>query len=289
VTGAQLYPGASTAHWYQDACPGDSMTVNTIVWHSTEGTSLPAYSGGSVAPTLTAIPNWTAQKLVWFQHFDFDTSARALVNSPGGVETNTLNCAQVEIVGTCDPATHASWTKGGVLHPYMPELPAWVIRDLAEFARWAHTEHGVPLTSGLQFASYPDSYGSANGVRMSGATWNAFHGHVGHQHVPENDHGDPGSLPVAAILAAAGTDVQEDDMTPDQAQMLADLHQDLTAIKRTNVPTLETHKAGYYLAVGEGHAHSADSKLDGVADRLDGLEQAVSAIAAHPGIGSGTP
>ncbi|MBQ1164635.1 hypothetical protein KBZ21_42420, partial [Streptomyces sp. A73] len=76
-----------------------------------------------------------------------DTSARALVNRAGGVETNTLNVCQVEVVGTCDPGTHATWTRAGYAHLYMPDLPDWAIRDLGEFAEWAHAKHGVPLSS----------------------------------------------------------------------------------------------------------------------------------------------
>ncbi|MBQ1166121.1 hypothetical protein KBZ21_49875, partial [Streptomyces sp. A73] len=73
------------------------------VWHSTEGTSLPSYGGGGSAPNLTAKPDFKNKRMVWYQHFDFDPSARALVNRAGGVETNTLNVCQVEVVGTCDP------------------------------------------------------------------------------------------------------------------------------------------------------------------------------------------
>ena len=200
-SGAEIYPGASKAHWYSTAYPGDQMTTNTVVWHSTETTALPDYSGGSIAPTLTAVPDFKAQKLVWYQHFGFDESARALVHAAGQMATNTLNCAQVEIVGTCDPATHTAWTKAGTQHLYMPELPDWAIRDLQAFAHWAHDQHGVPLTSGLTWKPYPVSYGN-NGVRMSTAQWSAFKGHCGHQHVPENDHGDPGAFPIAQILEA---------------------------------------------------------------------------------------
>lgn len=204
-SGVQMYPGASTAYRYQARFGGDSMESNVIVWHTTEGTSLPSYGGGAVAPNLTAVPDFKAKRLRWYQHFDFDTSSRALVNRSGGVETNTLNVCQVEIVGTCDPSTHAKWAKAGYAHLYTPDLPDWAIRDLAAFARWAHEEHGVPLSSGVTFKAYPGSYGS-NGVRLSNAKWENFRGHCGHQHVPENDHGDPGLLPMAAILAAAGQD-----------------------------------------------------------------------------------
>jgi len=214
-SGPQRFPGASIAYWYQTQYGGDSMESNVIVWHTTEGTSLPSYAGGAEAPNFTAKPDFTAQRLTWFQHFDFDTSSRALVNLAGGVETNTLNVCQVEIVGTCDPGTHEKWRTAGYAHLYTPELPDWAIRDLAAFAKWAHDNHGVPLTSDVTFKAYPGSYGTSNGVRMSAAKWTAFTGHCGHQHVPENLHGDPGLLPMAAILTAAEggtTTPQEDDM-----------------------------------------------------------------------------
>lgn len=222
-SGPQRYPGASTAYWYGSKYPGSAMEVNVLCWHSTEGTSLPSYDGGSMAPNLTAKPDFAAKRLVWYQHFDFDVSSRALRNLSGGVETNTLNVCQVEIVGTCDPATHTKWAQAGIQHLYMPELPDWAIRDLATFAKWANANHGVPLSSGLTFKPYPSSYGS-NGVRMTATQWNNFNGHCGHQHVPENDHGDPGAFPMAAILAAAknGTTQEDDPMAGITKQDIAD-------------------------------------------------------------------
>ncbi|MEU9597199.1 hypothetical protein AB0E06_10345 [Streptomyces sp. NPDC048109] len=215
-SGPQRYPGASTAYWHQSRYGGDAMESNVVVWHTTEGTSVPSYGGGASAPNFTAKPDFVAKRLVWYQHFDFDVSSRALVNRAGGVETNTLNVVQVEIVGTCDPATHRKW--GSTPHLYTPDLPDWAVRDLAAFAKWAHDHHGVPLTSGVTFKAYPSSYGS-NGVRMSASKWTSYRGHCGHQHVPENDHGDPGLLPMTAILARAKgatptTPSTEDDMDP---------------------------------------------------------------------------
>lgn len=227
-TGPQRYPGASTAYWYGSKYPGSAMEVNVICWHSTEGTSLPSYDGGAMAPNFTAKPNWAAKKLEWYQHFDFDISSRALRNLTGGVETNTLNVCQVEIVGTCDPATHTKWEKAGYQHLYMPELPDWAIRDLAAFAEWANTNHGVPLSSGLTFKAYPSSYG-ANGVRMNGSQWDDFTGHCGHQHVPENDHGDPGAFPMAAILAAAKNGATQEDDMPTAAEIAAEVVKRLPA------------------------------------------------------------
>jgi hypothetical protein len=226
-TGPQRYPGASTTYWYGSKYPGSAMESNVVVWHTTEGTAVPSYDGGSTAPNFTALPDFTAKRLVWYQHFDFDVSSRALVNKAGGVQTNTLNVVQVEIVGTCDPATHTKWQKAGRAHLYTPELPDWAIRDLAAFAKWAHDNHGVPLTSGVTFKAYPSSYGNSS-VRMSYGQWGNYRGHCGHQHVPENDHGDPGLLPMAAILATAkgGTtapESKEDDMalSDDDVQRIA--------------------------------------------------------------------
>ena len=176
-SGPQRYPGASTAYWHQSRYGGDAMESNVVVWHTTEGTSVPSYGGGASAPNFTAKPDFKAKRLVWYQHFDFDVSSRALVNRSGGVATNTLNVVQVEIVGTCDPATHRKW--GNTPHLYTPDLPDWAVRDLAAFAKWAHDHHGIPLTSGVTFKAYPSSYG-ASSVRMSGTKWNNYRGHCGH-------------------------------------------------------------------------------------------------------------
>jgi hypothetical protein len=96
----------------------------------------------------------------------------------------------------------------------------------------------VPLSSGLTFKAYPGSYGTSNGVRMTGSQWTNFTGHCGHQHVPENLHGDPGAFPIAAILAAAknGT-TQEDDV----ALTDADIKKIAATTPRTSSGTLQTH------------------------------------------------
>jgi len=181
------------------------MEVNVIVLHTTEGASLPTYSGGAVAPNFTAVPDFTKQTLTWYQHFDFDTSSRALVNLSGGVETNTLNVCQIELVGTCDPATHKKW--GSTKHIYWPEAPDWALKELASFLAWANKNHNVPLTAVSKWVAYPASYGSSGGQRMSNSEWNKFSGICGHQHVPENVHGDPGALDVVTILKYAKADV----------------------------------------------------------------------------------
>ncbi|MFF0649379.1 peptidoglycan-binding protein [Streptomyces tendae] len=202
-TGPQRYPGASTAYWYQNRFGGDLQEVNVVVLHTTEGRNLPSYDGGASAPNFTLVPDFKAKRLKAYQHFDFDRSSRALVNLRGGVETNTCNVSQVELVGTCDPTTHEQWKKAGYAYIYWPEAPEWALQGVADLLAWAHQSHGVPLSGPKAWKAYPASYGSGNGVRMSFAQWNSFKGVCGHQHVSENLHGDPGALDFARILELA--------------------------------------------------------------------------------------
>lgn len=212
-TGPQKYPGASLSYWHQDVYGGDLMEVNVVVLHTTEGRSLPDYGGGASAPNLTGVPDFAAKKLRWFQHFDIDRSSRALRNLSGGVETNTLNVCQVELVGTCDPATHAQWEKGGLAHIYWPEAPDWALNEVAAFLAWMNAQHGVPLTGPAKWPAYPTSYANGGGQRMTGAQWNDFKGVCGHMHVPENDHGDPGAINFGKLIALAkGGTTEEDPM-----------------------------------------------------------------------------
>jgi hypothetical protein len=282
-TGLQRYPGASTAYWYGSKYPGSAMESNVIVWHTTEGTSLPSYDGGASAPNFTAKPDFAAKRLVWYQHFDFDVSSRALVNRAGGVETNTLNACQVEIVGTCDPTTHTKWTKAGYAHLYTPELPDWAIRDLAAFAKWANQNHGVPLTSGVTFKAYPSSYG-ASSVRMSNTAWSNYRGHCGHQHVPENDHGDPGALPMAAILARAKGNtapsttkpVPEEDKMPTAKEIADAVWKYPLASPTAQKGTDANRAAGTFQRWSDQHHADVIARLDRLTAAVERLTAAIA-------------
>lgn len=208
-SGPQQYPGASLKYDFRSAFEGSDMESNVICLHSTEGNTVPTYSGGATAPNITAAPDFKNKRAIWYQHFDFDESARALVNAAGGVQTNTANVNQIEIVGTCDPATHAKWVKAGIEHLYMPELPTWFKDELAAYIAWAHKNHGVKIQSkrpngtALVFKPYPASYGKSNGVRLTASEWDGFYGVLGHQHATENLHGDPGNIDIGYILSKA--------------------------------------------------------------------------------------
>ncbi|MFT2014581.1 LysM peptidoglycan-binding domain-containing protein [Streptomyces sp. 796.1] len=208
-TGPQKYPGASTTYWWQSRYGGTAMESNVGVIHTTEGWSVPDYGRGASAPNFTALPDIKAKRLVWHQHFDFDVSSRALVNRAGGVETNQLNAVQVELVGTCDERHAESWSgrKAGVGYLFWPEAPDWALAELGRFVRWAHDHHGIRMQSSVTWKAYKKgqvggSYG-ANSVRLTGAQWLNYYGWLGHQHVPENSHGDPGDIDFARVLEHA--------------------------------------------------------------------------------------
>lgn len=233
----QRYPRSSAAHWYQGVYPGSRMNANTGVIHTTEGVSLPSYGGGASAPTFTVVPNVGARTCSVYQHFDVDRSARALVNAPGGVGTNTLNCVQVELVGTCDPATHTKW--GKTPHVFWPQAEDWALMELARLMRWLSDEHGVKLQSTVAWKAYPSSYGtrSQNGVRLTGQQWLDTYGWVGHMHVPENLHGDPGAFPIVRTLDLAKRKAWE---TPAPAPAPAPSLEQRVAALETRVAALET-------------------------------------------------
>lgn len=204
LTGPQYYPGANkTAAWYEDNYGGTPMDVNVLVIHTTEGTSLPSYGGGASAPNITFVPDFKAQTLRAYQHYRVDISSRALVNKLGGVATNTNNVTQAEFVGTCDPATSRRWAEAGREHIFWPTAPDWALRDMAEYIAWLYENHGVPLVAPSKWPAYPSSYGNGQGQRLSGDAWNKFRGVLGHMHVTENSHGDPGSLNIQKVLAYA--------------------------------------------------------------------------------------
>lgn len=207
-TGPQKIPGASLTYWYQDNYPGTRMESNVGVVHTTEGRTLPSYSGGASAPNVTLVPDFAKKVLKIYQHFDVDMSSRALRNQSGGVQTNTANAFQIELVGTCDPATKKKWSDAGYQFIYWPEAPDWALAELAKLVRWLKENHLVKAQSTVTWKAYPGSYGNSD-VRLSGAEWTAYYGWLGHQHVPENDHGDPGNINFKRVLELANGEVNE--------------------------------------------------------------------------------
>jgi hypothetical protein len=158
---------------YADAGPFVKAAPK-LVWHTTQGKSLPTYKGS--APHFTFNPK-TGQ--LW-QHISLDRAAKGLEHPSGTVETNHANARQVELIG------------------FSEETPNWPQADyarIAKLARWIELNASIPSRCGVTFTTKPH--------RLSPAVWLAYAGHLGHQHVPAQtlNHWDPGAFRIELVLA----------------------------------------------------------------------------------------
>jgi hypothetical protein len=168
-----------------------------LVLHTTEGWSLEsaeaAYRAKTIAPQFTVC--FVTRR--WAQHIDTASSASAMANLAGGVQTNRDGAIQVEIVGFADYTQDINdddlrWL-GGIIRLICQREGIDVYRHPAFVGREAGT---IATTTAPQ--------------RMSFAEWDNFNGVCGHQHVPENHHWDPGHFPYERMLAL--TEDGDDDM-----------------------------------------------------------------------------
>lgn len=204
------YPGGSRQEFANPTNLAWKQAPCKLVLHSTEGAGFPSaavYRDGQSAPHVTVDP-WGPSRS-WRQHYPLTEAAWALKAS-AAVSTNTMGAVQVEIIGTCDARNGAL---GG---QYVPGLAGDDLAYLIGLLRYLASEAGIPWQApGLRWIAYPQSYGTAASQRLSPAAWTAYRGLIGHQHVPGNSHGDPGSIPIAtwlAVGAPTAPPTEEDDM-----------------------------------------------------------------------------
>jgi hypothetical protein len=131
------------------------------------------------------------------------------------VETNRANALQVEIV--CYSDQHVA--SGSASRLFVADLDSLALADLRAFCEWAAAEYGVGLFwPGKAALSYAQA--NAPGFRMTGDDWYLFGGVAGHQHVPENDHWDPGALAWEQIITGGGPttpgDWEENELSPSE-------------------------------------------------------------------------
>lgn len=175
-------PGMVDGGWHPDArrvgVVGPSRSFSggpkKAIWHTTEGFGLPAYAGSNPHFTLDFRAG------VLYQHQVVTGAARALQNLSGGVETNADGAIQVELIGFA--AQSGSWS----------EQQYDVI---AELARWIEKNCGVARECHVEFSG-----SSSSPNRLSMGVWDQLEGHAGHQHVPENNHWDPGAFRINEVL-----------------------------------------------------------------------------------------
>jgi hypothetical protein len=210
MTRATLFPPANrTAQWYASKYPGATFDViEKLLLHTTEGSGWPGYSGGAIAPNLTALPDVANRRLIWRHHFPINMSSRALAHTRTQ-PTNGDHVVQVELIGTCVP---------GGPGLYWPGAPDWALEGVAEFAGWLNVEWGWPLQSSVAWRAYN---ASGDGQRLNDSAYNSYRGILGHEHAPQNDHRDPGALNVARIIQLARGNAVARTLTDEDIAALA--------------------------------------------------------------------
>lgn len=194
------------------------------VLHTTEGST----GNGAIAAfkTNNSWPHFLVDYAgtVW-QFIDTDVAARALRNLAGGVETNRDSAIQVEVVGFAGkPGEH----------------PQVQLDALEALMRWIEATEGVkPVGPGRAFAN---KYGQT-ALRFAPQQWDNFNGWCGHCHVPENDHWDPGTIDLDALLPPPGFTVP------------ASYYSEVP-----NVPfTVKRPQGGYIVVGGDGGVFTYDA------------------------------
>lgn len=183
--------------------PGGTFDGSPIrlVLHTTEGGSIEgavaAFAKTGSWPHFTVDPEKQRRQ----QHYPLSTSARALAHPKGSPETNRSGAIQVEIVGFAKDS-----------HKWPAEVLEWLGREVVE-----------PIHNALDFKlTYPPFVGVEAGTiatvnaaqRFTWAEWDDFNGVCGHQHVPGNDHWDPGRLDIAHVVAAVNAPDPEPTPVP---------------------------------------------------------------------------
>jgi hypothetical protein len=170
------------------AGPFTSPRIKFLI-HTTEGTSIEgavgAYRANNSWPHDT-VDFMFGHNYRICHHLSYDVAARSLRNKPGGVQTNTAGVIQVEVVGFATRPDQIDWR-------------AFAIDYLGPRCR----QLNIPIQSTVTWVAYPASFGESAPQRLSGAAWLVYRGVLGHEHATENDHGDPGAIPITLILAAA--------------------------------------------------------------------------------------
>jgi hypothetical protein len=153
------------------------------VLHTTEGNTLE--DAVQTFRTTNFWPHFTieAKTLRIAQHLPLTVGARSL--SDKSTPENAARCIQIEIVGRA------------------AESPTWPSEHLAfirDVMRQIEDLVPIPRQSGLKFLNKAGVNANPTN-RMTVAQWQAFSGWCGHQHVPGENHWDPGAIDIDTLLS----------------------------------------------------------------------------------------
>lgn len=149
-----------------------------VVLHTTEGSTIAgcyeAVKAANVAPHFALNPRTGALH----QYIPLNRAGRALAH-PSGPETNRANAIQIELVG------FASQTQ---------DWPDGYLNRIGKLCLWIERHFDVPRRTGVEFV------GGGATPHMTGQGFVDYAGYCGHQHVPGNDHWDPGKFRINYLL-----------------------------------------------------------------------------------------
>ena len=174
-------------HTIETDIPGytHERPVNKLTLHTTEGSlagALATYlARGHIYPHFTL--DLTQSKApILLQHVPLNMASYSEL-----AEDRSGNI-QIEMVG------------------YAKETPRWPtsrLRCIGQLlAGITRVIPGIPLAAPWPFAGV-EAYGLHGSVRQTVEAWNAGAGIVGHQHVPKNEHWDPGMIPIEKVFELA--------------------------------------------------------------------------------------
>lgn len=184
-------------NWYplakQDQMKDAGGFVDGYQWkgvlHTTEGDS---YAGARAAYLKGVAPHFTVSfeggKFQVWQHIPLSKAARALAHPAGTPETNRGRCIQIEIVARAATAN---------------TLDRQYLNGIGRLMRWIESNTGISR-SALDFRSDKEGIVLARDtspIRLSAQNWVNFNGWCGHQHVPFNDHWDPGDIDINYLMS----------------------------------------------------------------------------------------
>lgn len=132
------------------------------------------------------------------QCLPLNKAGKALLNLPGGVQTNFDGAIQVEI--NMFAVVHGDPARPDLLDDQYEYLG----RQLALIVLWARAYYGegtIDYWDTRPPGAIPGSARASAPQRMSFSEWDNFGGMCQHRHVPENDHWDAGELDLYKLAA----------------------------------------------------------------------------------------
>ncbi len=154
------------------------------VLHTTEGSTLSGaeatLDAGKDWPHLTIEPKTSTV----VQQISLNVGCRALGDANGTLATNSANAIQIEIVGLAKDS---------------PTIPPAHMVFIRKVMRQIEDLVPIPRKSGRAFLGNT-AVNTTPRNRMSVKEWSVFSGWCGHQHVPGQDHWDPGAIDIDELL-----------------------------------------------------------------------------------------